>query len=96
MGKHYKCPANCGKIFITEHHANKHAEKEHPSSEPGKELSKGWRTPHGFIDFSYPVSYEYACNALKQMSNEIEETKLRKEESIKQLTQMKVRSDDNT
>ena len=29
---------------------------------------KGWSTPYGFIDFTVPVSYEYACSVMKEQS----------------------------
>lgn len=29
-------------------------------------LKKGWGTPYGFVDFTKPVSYEYACNFMKE------------------------------
>lgn len=55
------CPAGCGKKFITKEHAERHADTEHTDWKIPKR--KGWVTPHGFADFSEPVTYETACTA---------------------------------
>lgn len=34
----------------------------------GAPVSKGWRTPYGFADFTEPVTYEEACAAMKGMA----------------------------
>lgn len=62
------CPAGCGKKFITKEHAERHADEKHVGwREPKPKTSKGWCTPYGFIDFSYPVTYEHACKTMKEM-----------------------------
>ena len=62
------CPAKCGKKFITKEHAERHADKEHHDWKTPKQ--KGWLTPYGFSDFSYPVTYEQACEAMKVLSDQ--------------------------
>ena len=59
------CPGGCGKKFITKEHAEAHANAEHPDWKIPK--SKGWETPHGFVDFSYPVTYEEACETARKI-----------------------------
>ena len=53
------CPAGCGKKFITKEHAERHANAEHNDWKIPK--SRGWATPHGFVDFREPVTYAEAC-----------------------------------
>jgi len=60
------CPAKCGKMFVNEEYAHKHADEAHPDWRIPK--AKGWCTPYGFVDFSHPVSYEDACNQAKELS----------------------------
>ncbi len=64
---HVICPKGCGKKFISLAHAEKHAEIDH--AEPEKPLRKGWATPHGFIDFAKPVTYEQACVTAEIIGN---------------------------
>lgn len=64
--KGFKCPAiACGKRFITEEHLAGHIET-HPKDELTP-MRKGWVTPDGFVDFSYPVSYAHACGFAKSL-----------------------------
>lgn len=65
------CPAKCGKKFISKEHAEKHADLAHPDWKTPKR--RGWITPHGFCDFSYPVTYEEACKRMKEMTDKIEQ-----------------------
>lgn len=65
------CPARCGKKFISEEHAARHADAEHPDWRTPK--SKGWVTPYGFIDFTNPVTYEEACRVSKKFHDEFKE-----------------------
>ena len=49
-----------GHVFLTskwDEHNRKIAERP---VEYGGQLSKGWATPYGFIDFAKPVSYQTA------------------------------------
>lgn len=64
------CPAGCGKKFTTQEFADKHADSLHDGWRVPK--SRGWRTPWGFIDFAYPVTYEYACKEHKEAFLEFE------------------------
>ena len=64
-----KCP-ECDKKFISQEFMEKHADSEHPDWRTPK--SKGWRTPWGFIDFRHPVTYEYACEQMKDAREELE------------------------
>lgn len=68
------CPINCGKRFISEEAASKHADIEHTDWR-GKphDKRKGWRTPYGFIDFLVPVTYEHACALSESASKRFEE-----------------------
>jgi hypothetical protein len=63
------CPAKCGKKFTTQAFAEAHADEAHPDWRIPK--SKGWRTPYGFGDWSYPVTYEFACAEMKKFSESI-------------------------
>lgn len=47
-------------VGIPEHLKKKPVEKADPNKR------RGWRTPYGFIDFSKPVTYEEACEAMKE------------------------------
>lgn len=49
----------------TESQQYKNAMRQKNSAEP---LSKGWRTPYGFSDYTEPVTYEQACADMKAMS----------------------------
>ena len=66
-----KCPANCGKVFISPEHAKSHADLAHPDWMEDRNKRKGWVTPYGFSDFSYPVTYEEACETMKGFAEEI-------------------------
>lgn len=59
MARYFECPMKCGLKFISKEHAERHANKEHPDWLTPKQ--KGWATPHGFIDFTVPITYEEAC-----------------------------------
>ncbi len=60
----FNCPAKCGKRYLTKEHAEIHADAAHKDWRTPRQ--KGWVTPHGFVDFAYPVTYEEACaEALK-------------------------------
>ena len=68
-----KCPANCGKIFISYEHAKAHADAAHPDwmfdKKPLEAMKrKGWMTPHGFGDWDRPITYEQACAEMKAMA----------------------------
>lgn len=54
----YKC-TECQRKFITNIHLKAHIDAAHNGIIENKH--KGWCTPHGFMDFKEPVSYEYAC-----------------------------------
>lgn len=60
------CPANCGKKFVTEDAAHMHADEQHPDWRTPKR--KGWATPYGFGDWSYPITYEDACERMKALA----------------------------
>ena len=66
-GPYVKCPKGCGKKFISLAHAEKHVEVDH--AEPAKLLRKGWVTPHGFVDFAEPITYEQACETMETIYN---------------------------
>lgn len=40
--------------------------KKKPMEKPDPSKRKGWGTPHGFVDFTVPVTYEHACNFMEQ------------------------------
>lgn len=63
----YKCPAGCGKKFLTSLHAMQHSNIAHPEAKVGEVKRKGWVTPHGFVDMKEPVTYEEACEAAKSV-----------------------------
>lgn len=63
-----KCPANCGKKFLTSEQAKSHADIAHPNWIEESKRRKGWVTPYGFSDFTHPVTYEEACEQMKGMS----------------------------
>jgi len=63
-----QCPAGCGKKFVTAAYAASHADIAHPNWIEDKHKRKGWATPYGFVDFSYPVSYEDACKEAMALS----------------------------
>lgn len=46
----------------------------HPEPMNGTDVEikrKGWVTPYGFGDWQYPVSYEYACEQMKSMTEKM-------------------------
>jgi len=56
----------CGKKFINQDFLDKHfMEEHHFNLNPTDDLRRGWRTPYGFCDFEKPVSYNEACNTMK-------------------------------
>lgn len=64
----------CEKKFISSTHAKSHADISHPELMDGTDTQlkrKGWVTPYGFSDWTYPVTYEYACEEMKKMSAEM-------------------------
>jgi hypothetical protein len=61
-----KCPAGCGKKFITKEYAERHADEDHKDWRIPKQ--RGWATPHGFVDFREPVTYEQACATAQKIS----------------------------
>lgn len=63
------CPESCGKKFTTQEFAEAHADAEHDDWRIPK--ARGWRTPYGFADYRYPVTYEQACADMKLMSDEM-------------------------
>ncbi len=66
------CPAGCGKKYITSEHAERHADADHPGwREPKQQKSRGWATPHGFVDFSTPVTYEHACEVARAVQEQV-------------------------
>ena len=71
------CPAGCGKKYISEQHAKAHADVEHAGwDDPKQRKSKGWATPHGFIDFMDPVTYEEACEIMEQVTAQFRKREL--------------------
>lgn len=67
-----KCPVkNCDKKFVDTAFAEKHADEMHKDWRIPK--SKGWVTPDGFVDFTEPVTYQYACDFAKQLGGELKE-----------------------
>lgn len=58
------CP-ECGLKFKNKEFLEKHMDKEHEGWREPKR--KGWCTPHGFIDFTVPVTYEKACKLAKDI-----------------------------
>lgn len=65
-----KCPAGCGKLFVSSEFAIAHADAAHPEWRNPKH--KGWATPYGFADFREPVTYEYACSQMKTLTEQME------------------------
>ena len=64
----------CEKKFITSAHAKSHADIAHPELMDGTDVElkrKGWVTPYGFSDWQYPVTYEYACEQMKAMTEKM-------------------------
>lgn len=73
------CPAGCGKKFISAEFANAHADREHPDWKLHQAPKrKGWATPHGFVDFRDPVTYEEACEAAQFI---VQAMRVKKEEN---------------
>lgn len=71
-----KCPAGCGRKFISTEHAKAHADSEHPDwDKPELRKQKGWATPYGFADFCEPVTYDEACKQMKHVLDTIAERK---------------------
>lgn len=64
-----ECPIRCGKKYIDAASAEKHADSAHPDWRIPK--SKGWATPHGFVDFAEPVTYELACEKAAAIAGEL-------------------------
>lgn len=64
------CPAGCGKKFISADHAKSHADLAHPDWMTPRR--KGWATPYGFGDWTYPITYEEACEQMKKFSEEMQ------------------------
>lgn len=60
-----KCPAGCGKKYISTNHAEAHADADHPDWKIPK--ARDWATPYGFVDFREPVTYEKACEVAKKI-----------------------------
>jgi hypothetical protein len=60
---------DCGKKFLSEDFLTKHIQEVHPESFVDRR--RGWATPHGFVDFSKPVSYDEACTLMKELSERI-------------------------
>lgn len=59
----------CGKKFLNSDFLAKHKSENHPERPlPENNYQKGWNTPYGFCDFQNPVSYEYACEFMKKVS----------------------------
>lgn len=81
------CPANCGRKFINEDAAIKHADMYHHDWRTPRR--RGWATPYGFGDFTHPVTYEEAC---EQMVLLLEKAKplFIKNAEIKALSESKV------
>lgn len=44
--------------------------KKKPPEKPDPNKRKGWPTPYGFIDFTIPVTYEHACEVMKEQSEQ--------------------------
>lgn len=65
-----KCPANCGKVFISAEYAKSHADVAHPNWMEESKKRKGWVTPYGFGDWSHPVTYEFACEEMRKTNIE--------------------------
>lgn len=57
---------NHKKHVQTEKYKRATAEKE-----KGAPVSRGWRTPYGFGDFTEPVTYEEACETMKQLHQQL-------------------------
>lgn len=45
-----------------------HHLKKKPIEKPDPNKRKGWSTPYGFADFTVPVTYEHACNFMREQS----------------------------
>lgn len=65
-----RCPAGCGKLFVSKEKAQEHATAAHPAIPSGEPVRKGWATPYGFGDFTEPVTYAEACRRMKAMLGE--------------------------
>src|SRR4051794_32795812 len=65
------CPASCGKKFMTPEQAAVHVVSNHPDYRVGEVRRKGWATPYGFGDWKEPITYEEACNQMKQVAESI-------------------------
>jgi hypothetical protein len=67
-GPYILCPGGCGKKFISQAHAEAHADLEHKDWKlPKVPKRKGWVTPFGFVDFKEPVTYEEAVETSRLM-----------------------------
>jgi hypothetical protein len=65
-----KCPhRNCTRKFTTQGFAESHADAEHPDWRIPKQ--KGWCTPYGFGDWNEPITYEDACELMKEISEKL-------------------------
>ncbi len=60
-----ECPAKCGKRFVSQAHAEAHADREHYDWRTPR--LRGWGTPFGFIDFKHPVTYQEAYDAMQSI-----------------------------
>ena len=66
------CPAKCGKLYITKEHAYAHANEEHHNwDKPEMQKRKGWVTPHGFADYTEPVTYKQACEDMEKITKDL-------------------------
>lgn len=59
----------CDKKFTTQAFMESHADESHPDWRTPK--CKGWVTPWGFADFREPVTYQHACDFMKEMYDKI-------------------------
>lgn len=50
-----------------EHQQSARYKKAMLEKEKGAPVAKGWRTPHGFIDFIEPVTYDEACKEMEKI-----------------------------
>lgn len=63
------CP-HCGRKFVNQEWLDKHLAQYPKEVTIQSDKRKGWVTPHGFMDFSHPVTCEEACKMAEQFAKE--------------------------
>lgn len=74
MAKGIQCPAECGSRFVSEEFLKRHLAVEHPTWK-NVPRQKGWCTPYGFGDWTHPITYEEACERMKEITQKFSPSK---------------------